>query len=224
MRVAVISDVHGALRPLQAVLADVEGQCPDELWFLGDLVGGPDTIACCELIHERATLALAGNHDFWVLGSCGRYQQATSSLGRALGQAEEQLNCEPELRRWLAGLRPLARRHQIMAVHASPRDPYMEFVTSRLSAAQSLLSFPEDVGLLGHTHRPAAFRQFERSGKNVLKQVQIQPGQTVRIDGCRSLLNPGAVLPEAGQSWWMMLDLKAQNACWHWVFPDNLTA
>ena len=42
MRVAVISDIHGNLHALEAVLSELEDEQPDELWCLGDLVGyGP---------------------------------------------------------------------------------------------------------------------------------------------------------------------------------------
>ena len=55
MRVAVFSDIHGNLHALEAVLAALEPQAPDELWFLGDLVGycaRPNE--CCATIEERS--------------------------------------------------------------------------------------------------------------------------------------------------------------------------
>ncbi|MDX6469634.1 MAG: hypothetical protein QOF75_1437, partial [Gaiellaceae bacterium] len=39
MRVAVVSDIHGNINALEAVLAALETEAPDELWCLGDLVG-----------------------------------------------------------------------------------------------------------------------------------------------------------------------------------------
>jgi 3',5'-cyclic AMP phosphodiesterase CpdA len=39
MRIAIISDIHGNLPALDAVLADVAQQQPDRLYCLGDLVG-----------------------------------------------------------------------------------------------------------------------------------------------------------------------------------------
>ncbi|MGZ4256706.1 MAG: metallophosphoesterase family protein, partial [Gaiellaceae bacterium] len=38
-RVAVISDVHANWHALEAVLAAIDAEQPDELWCLGDLVG-----------------------------------------------------------------------------------------------------------------------------------------------------------------------------------------
>jgi len=70
MRVAVVSDIHSNLSALEAVLAQVDEETPDELWCLGDLVGyGPRPNECCAAIAERADVCLAGNHDLAVRGT-----------------------------------------------------------------------------------------------------------------------------------------------------------
>ena len=69
MRVAVISDIHSNLHALEAVLTALERESPDAIWCLGDLVGyGPRPEECCNLVAERATVCLAGNHDLGVRG------------------------------------------------------------------------------------------------------------------------------------------------------------
>src|SRR5256885_16524703 len=70
MRVAVGSDIHSNLHALEAVLAAIDREAPDELWCLGDLVGyGPRPNECCATIGERAHVCLAGNHDLAVRGT-----------------------------------------------------------------------------------------------------------------------------------------------------------
>src|SRR2546423_4065614 len=70
MRVAVVSDIHSNLHALEAVLTAIDGEAPDELWCLGDLVGyGPRPNECCATIAERADVCLAGNHDLAVRGT-----------------------------------------------------------------------------------------------------------------------------------------------------------
>jgi len=70
MRVAVISDIHANYHAFEAVLAAIAAEGPDEIWCLGDVVGyGPEPNRCCELVADRATLCLAGNHDLAVIGS-----------------------------------------------------------------------------------------------------------------------------------------------------------
>ena len=64
MKVALISDIHGNLPALEAVLADIEGRKADVTYHLGDLVGyapwGNEVIA---LIREQGIAGVAGNYD-----------------------------------------------------------------------------------------------------------------------------------------------------------------
>ena len=68
MRYAVVSDIHGNLEALDAVLADVAGRA-DAILCLGDVVGyGADPRACIERLAERAQVMTAGNHEHAVAG------------------------------------------------------------------------------------------------------------------------------------------------------------
>jgi predicted MPP superfamily phosphohydrolase len=69
VRIAVISDIHGNLHALDAVLNSIADDGPDAVWCLGDLVGyGPRPNRCCTFVAERADVCLIGNHDLGVLG------------------------------------------------------------------------------------------------------------------------------------------------------------
>src|SRR4029077_5657344 len=69
MRVAVVSDIHANYHALEAVLAEVVAEQPDEVWCLGDVVGyGPEPNRCTRLVAAHAPLCRAGNHDLAVLG------------------------------------------------------------------------------------------------------------------------------------------------------------
>src|ERR1700751_2802664 len=70
MGVAGVSDIHSNLHALEAVLAAIEAETPDELWCLGDLVGyGARPNECCAIVAERVDVCLAGNHDLAVRGT-----------------------------------------------------------------------------------------------------------------------------------------------------------
>jgi len=72
MRAAVISDIHGNLPALEAVLPQIDAERPDVIWCLGDLVGyGPWPNEVTAIVRERADLCLVGNHDLVALDAAG---------------------------------------------------------------------------------------------------------------------------------------------------------
>ena len=79
MRIAVISDIHGNLAALEAVLAAVAGRC-DQVWCLGDVVGyGARPNECVDVVRDRCRVVLAGNHD---LAACGAEDASPLLAGR----------------------------------------------------------------------------------------------------------------------------------------------
>lgn len=61
---AIISDIHGNLPALEAVLADIQQRGIERIYCLGDLVGkGPDSVAVTDLCRERCTAVVMGNWD-----------------------------------------------------------------------------------------------------------------------------------------------------------------
>ncbi|HWT08620.1 MAG TPA: metallophosphoesterase family protein, partial [Roseomonas sp.] len=68
MRLAVISDIHGNLPALEAVLADIEERGADAIVNLGDCVTGPlwprETFECLAALDLPT---VRGNHDRWIV-------------------------------------------------------------------------------------------------------------------------------------------------------------
>jgi hypothetical protein len=63
-RTIVVGDVHGCLRELEALLAEVRPAAGDDLWFLGDLVNrGPDSAGVVRLVRGLGARMVQGNHD-----------------------------------------------------------------------------------------------------------------------------------------------------------------
>ena len=120
MRIGLLSDVHGNLPALEAVLEACSIRC-DALWCLGDTVGyGASPNECVELVRDRCELVLAGNHD---LAATGRVDFATfsSDAGRAIRWTREVLSADAET--WLGSLEPTAQRGPIGLFHAlAPRS------------------------------------------------------------------------------------------------------
>jgi predicted phosphodiesterase len=104
MRVAVVSDIHGNLHALDAVLAALEEERPDAVWCLGDLVGyGPRPNECCTLVAGRADVCLVGNHDLGVLGEISMEEFSHEAAASAHWTQEVLAD---DARAYLAGLTP----------------------------------------------------------------------------------------------------------------------
>ena len=63
-KIGVITDVHGNLPALTAILAELDRQHVDEIIHCGDVVDmGPDSAECLHLLASRGVSMLLGNHD-----------------------------------------------------------------------------------------------------------------------------------------------------------------
>src|SRR3989338_4773652 len=73
MRYGILSDIHGNLEALQAVLKALSGDGIDRYLCLGDVVGyGADPKACIKLVKTlEPEVMIAGNHEWGVLGLFG---------------------------------------------------------------------------------------------------------------------------------------------------------
>lgn len=62
--VALISDIHGNLPALKAVLDDIDRRAIPEIICLGDVIGyGPFPAEVTDLIRARCSVTLWGNHE-----------------------------------------------------------------------------------------------------------------------------------------------------------------
>lgn len=69
MKYALISDIHGNLEALEAVLHDIDQEKPDKILCLGDIIGyGSDPVKCLDLVNKHCDVVLIGNHEYSALG------------------------------------------------------------------------------------------------------------------------------------------------------------
>lgn len=207
MRVAVISDVHGNLHALDAVLESISKDTPDTIWCLGDLVGyGPRPNECCALVAGRADLCLIGNHDLGVLG---RLDLAEFSPDAAASARWTRDVLNDEARAYLEGLEPQAVRAEAALYHASPRDPVWEYVLSPQVAQASLAAVDAPLVLVGHSHVAL------RYGWDQQALAISEEGTRVDLARERWLLNPGSVgQPRDGdaRAAYLLIDFEAKTA------------
>ena len=207
MRVAVISDIHGNLHALEAVLESIAKDTPDTIWCLGDLVGyGPRPNECCALVGSKAHLSLIGNHDLGVLGRLDLAEFSPDAAASARWTAEV-LN--DEARAYLERLEPQVVRDEAALYHASPRDPVWEYVLSPQVARASLAEVGALLVLVGHSHVALRYG-WEQQALAVCEE-----GTKVDLARERWLLNPGSVgQPRDGdaRAAYMLIDFDSKTA------------
>lgn len=175
MRIAFVSDIHGNLPALQAVVADIAQRGVDRVINLGDSLSGPllpeET---AQYLMAQDWLHLAGNHERQLL------DRPLERMSAADAHARLRLS-EPSLQ-WIAAQRPTHRLDdEIVLCHGTPRSDlayFLETVTPlglRLATADEIAGrrgdTPARLIACGHSHQPRALRA---------------------PDGCL-LLNPGSV-------------------------------
>jgi len=164
---AIISDIHGNLEALEAVLADIERRGIREIVCLGDVIGyGPNPRECLDRVLERCRLCLMGNHDHAVLYEPTNFNQIAE---RAAYWTREMLESDPDRerrnRRWafLGGLPMRHKRDDVLFVHASPRRPINEYIfpedvfTNPQKVTANFERLDARLCFVGHTHQPGVF-------------------------------------------------------------------
>jgi predicted phosphodiesterase len=186
-RVAVISDVHGNRHALDAVLAAISAEGPDEVWCLGDLVGyGPQPNECCSAVAARADICLAGNHDLVVLGQLDIHDFAGEAADAA---AWTRKVLSTDARSYLTGLQSSAARDGVELFHGSARDPVWEYVLSEEAAWSTFQATSAPLVLVGHSHVALALSLDD----DRLAGGLAPDGSEVDLAAGRWLLNPGSV-------------------------------
>lgn len=158
MRIALISDIHANLSALEAVFADIDSIGVDTVYCLGDTVGyGPQPLECLDLVRERCSIVLLGNHEYAVLHGADNF---TPLAAKAIDWTSSRLR-DPQVLEFLSSLKPFHREGEILYVHASIKDPVNDYVReadspwSYYQLINTLRQDFKDIRLcfVGHNHR-----------------------------------------------------------------------
>jgi putative phosphoesterase len=157
MRIAVVSDIHGNIRALNTVLADIDREAPDLVISLGDCLSGPLQAAeTADLLMERGIQSVRGNHDRQLI------DRPPEAMALADRQAAEQLL--DRHRAWLRMLPGALTNGDVLFCHGTPESDLiycLETVTphgirlaSRDEIEARLGTPPQRLVLCGHSHVP----------------------------------------------------------------------
>jgi predicted phosphodiesterase len=153
VRVAVISDIHGNLVALEAVVADLHAQAPDEIWCAGDLGwSGPWAAECIERVRSEGWTTIKGNTDVWITGDPqtveGDKQRAEfRALATAHGLGSEDA-------RWLLDL-PVGHSGpgSVLMVHGTPETAFDAPLPEAPGSDFTPYEGQASLVLYGHVHR-----------------------------------------------------------------------
>ena len=165
MRVAIVSDVHGNLTALDAVVVDIQRQTPDLVLHGGDLaLMGGQPAEVIDRVRELGWPGVVGNTDevLWKPEEQARQEERAPKLGAVLKLIFEQY--APATRaligeqrvRWLRQLPAEHRLGDLVLVHAAPGDLWRATAPDAEDAQLSAVYEPLDAAtaVYGHIHRP----------------------------------------------------------------------
>jgi len=167
---AIISDIHANLEALNVALADIDSRGAEEIICLGDIVGyGPDPEECVDVVRERCSICLMGNHDYAVLfGAEGFNPAAEEAVNyhreRLMPQAESS-DTKKNRWEWLRMLPARIERDEFLFVHGSPRNPIHEYVLESdvkwgfIKKIEAMFAEVKRYCFVGHSHRPAVLTE-----------------------------------------------------------------
>lgn len=223
MKRAILSDIHGNLEALDAVLEDIQAQGISVIHCLGDIIGyGPNPLDCIDRSLSFDTCIL-GNHDQAALFDPEGF---SSGAQRAIFWTRQQLetgssNSTATMKRWnfLAELPWTFHEDKIMYVHGSARNPLNEYVfpedIHNSAKMEKIFALVEQTCFQGHTHIPGVFTE----------QLQFfspdELNQGYQLNQEKVLINVGSVgQPRDGQSAASYVVLEDDQVKFHRVDYD----
>lgn len=192
MKYLVISDIHGNVDALDAVLEEALRRPIDSVLVLGDLVGygaSPNEVIEHLLEIEKPVVLIRGNHDK-VIATPIRAANFNAVARLAVQWTVEELT--EENMSFLEQLEqgPVEVEPGVFICHGSPVDED-EYVLSLEDAALVFARHVGSVTFFGHTHIPSCFTARERT----ISSFSLSGDRaTISLEaGVRYLLNPGSV-------------------------------
>ena len=161
MKYAVISDIHGNLEALEAVLAKTKSENVDDYICVGDIVGyNANPIECIEIMQSlNPVVIVRGNHDEYAGNNSD-----LSLFNKCAREAIEWTRCQltEAQRKWLKQLKLREVKHDedITVVHATLDSPESwGYIYDIYHAIDSFSYQTTQVCFYGHSHVPVLYKK-----------------------------------------------------------------
>ena len=158
-KVAILSDVHGNLRALRAVLREVDSLGVEVLAVAGDIIGyGAHPGECIELVQDLGALAVLGNYESYADRAEQRglaHAEPEEAAGPVAALVRTVRNLSPEQMQWIRQLRltEVLAPNAVMA-HATLHEPEKWHYLHHARNAQPTLDLMKaqglELGFFGH--------------------------------------------------------------------------
>jgi predicted phosphodiesterase len=156
MKIAIISDIHGNLEALTAVLKYIKKSGIRTIHCLGDIVGyGPNPNECVELVIEHCKKVVIGNHDHAALGlTSTEYFNDFAKISTYWTS----MNLSNDSKEYLSSLEFTHNCDKYLLVHSTPSEPEMwHYILSDMDAQHEFRHFKQKICFIGHSHFPIVF-------------------------------------------------------------------
>lgn len=200
MKIAVISDIHGNMDAVNAVMEDINSQECEKLFVLGDYaMAGPnpkDTVEYfIEKSHSADNFMIQGNTDLMIadynFDIYDELKEKAPIMAEALRDDVNQLDMMEK-----AFLKSLPIQKEVsfegvtfLLVHGSPRKNNEDILpnTPMKDIEKMMENVDANVVLCGHTHIPCGFQTFEK--KTVVNVGSIGRPFTPEPKACYLIIN-----------------------------------
>lgn len=236
MRAVVLSDIHGNLEALSAVLAAAGSY--DQLWNLGDVVGyGGSPNQVIEMVRPLSDLVVRGNHDRVCCGLASALGFNPVARAAAVWTQNE---LSPENLDWLKALPqgPILPHHSaddadadldVSCVHGSPLNED-QYILSMRDAWAPLQQMVSKITFFGHTHVQGGFASSGSEWREIRPSYRTHNEAeiwTVKVPAdARHLINPGSVGQPRDFDWraaFAVYDSDLSEVTFHRI-PYDLTS
>ena len=200
MKIAVISDIHGNMEALDAVMTDIERNKCEKLFVLGDYaMAGPEPREAVKFFMQKEkdenVFMIQGNTDAMITSFSFDLYDSLKEKAPVMAEAlkDDEKNLGMQQKQFLSNL-PIQKEVTLegvsfLLVHGSPRRNNEDILpTTPLNEVEKMIeNVDSQVILCGHTHIPCGFQT--KSKKTVVNAGSIGRPFTPEPKSCYLIIN-----------------------------------